>query len=258
MSAAEERGSPVLFRGVPHRLSAVVPDLAGPLETLVEVELPLPQLQGPGEAAQQAASPAPVSVPAWTGRMGELRFALPRETPPGVYEGVIRIGEREQPVRVEVEPRVRLRMVPRGLHIAGGPGERVNADLALFNEGNAPAEIRKAYAFWLFDVRGADRVIDRFFHEDVQAEVREGRFNRLIDAANEQFGGRVRVQTHRGAGRIAPGETREFRATFILPARLRSGQTYSGTWHLHNLSWPLRVTASGEAQPQGEEEEATP
>jgi hypothetical protein len=183
-------------------------------------------------------------------RTGALRLRLPRDTPPGRYEGVVRFEDGEQPIAVEVEPQVRLHVFPGRIEVSAGAGERVSSEVYVINEGNAPAELRKAYAFRLFHEDSFVRILDRILDPEAQAQLREGRLGPLVDALNDQLGGRVRATVDQGAGAIAPGERRQLHVTFALPKRLLPGQIYSGIWHLHNAHCQLRVTVGGEAQQQ--------
>jgi hypothetical protein len=236
MSAARKQPAPLRIRGTPHRLTAIVPEL-----------------RAAGGAAVEVSLPAVASVQAMVLGTGELRLGLPRDTPPGVYEGMLRISDREQRVSVEVEPRARLRLFPKGLRISGRPRERVAAELTLVNEGNTTADIHTAYAFWLLHEDGADRVLGRLLEMKGKAGTGDQRLERLFDAVDEQYGGNVRVKVEDGAGELAPGASRELHVQFVLPTQLQAGQTYIGMWHLYNLHWALQVTVTGEAR-----EEETP
>jgi hypothetical protein len=195
-----------------------------------------------------ATVPAVASFPAFVQGTGELRLDLPRTTPPGTYEGVVRIGDLEQPVTVEVEPAIRLRLFPKALQIAGGPGGKIAAELTLVNEGNIPAEIRTGYEFWLFQENGTDRALGQFFTTNAKAEFGDARLEHLLDAIDQQYGGHARVKVDEGAGEIASGTSRELHVQFVLPAGLQPGRVYDGMWPLHNLHWPLRVSVTDQPQ----------
>jgi hypothetical protein len=253
--------APLRIRGTPLHLSALVPGFrqAGTAPvTAVEVSLPAAGAEVPAKAARRkAASPAPEAFQAFVTGPGELHLNLPRDTPPGVYEGTMRIGDREQQVTVEVEPQVELRLFPTSLRLAGSPGEKIDAELTLINEGNAPARVRSGYSFWLVREEAADNVLGRLFEASGKPDLRDRRLERLLDAVEEQYGGNVRVRLQEGAGEIAPGASRELRVQFALPARLQPGRTYIGMWHLYSLRWQLQLTVNGETQGEDEAEEVS-
>ncbi|MBI3077041.1 MAG: hypothetical protein HYY85_08680 [Deltaproteobacteria bacterium] len=76
-----------------------------------------------------------------------LRLSLPRGTPPGSYTGTVQIEGREQPIIVDVERDIDLRLFPDALSLAAPPGAVVHVDLSVVNAGNVVCEIRRAYAF---------------------------------------------------------------------------------------------------------------
>jgi len=249
MSPAGKQASPLRIRGTPRHLAAIVPELRGMDVMAGEVSLPraaAPAARYGAAAERQAGAPDVASFPAFVFGRGELRLNLPRDTPPGVYEGKVRIGDREQQVTVEIEPRTVLRLFPKSLHLAVGPKERVDAELTVVNEGNVPATIPAVDAFWLLHEDGVDRVLGLVFEASRQSESRGKRIDRVLDAVDEQYGGNVRLRIE-GAGAIEPGESRTLQVHFVFPERLQGGQCYIGMWHLCNLRWPLHVTVKGEA-----------
>jgi hypothetical protein len=239
--------APLRIRGTPRHLSALLPGPGTPSAATVKLSL--------AGATQEAAALAVASFPAFVNGIGELRLELPRSTPPGIYEGAVRIGDREQLITVEVEAAIRLRLFPKSLQVTGSPGEKIAADLTIVNDGNAPADIRTGYAFWLFREDGVDRALGSFLKMGVKPKVsREERLEHLFDAVDQQYGGQVRVKVGDGAGQVAAGSSRELHVQFVLPAGLQPGQVYDGMWPLHNLHWPLRVKVTGAPQ----QEETTP
>ncbi|HEX5719271.1 MAG TPA: hypothetical protein VF179_24125 [Thermoanaerobaculia bacterium] len=234
--------SALRVRGSPHHLATVVPGLQNaPQHLTFELPTPPPRASGQGKPSPQELA----AFPAFLQRTGVLRIDLPRDTLPGTYEGRIRIGDREQPVTVEVEPRVHLRLFPKRLYLSGSPGEHLGVDLTLTNQGNAPAEIRRAYACGLFDIDGFDRILGRILNRELKREPLE----ELIDEVGREHAGLMRIKIARGSGEVQPGEVREIRLELVLPAQLHPSRTYNGMWRLHNLHYPMRVTGTGELPP---------
>jgi hypothetical protein len=233
--------TPLRFRGGPTALAAA---LAAPL--------PASAAAAPVDVAARAAeSPSPrLSLALPAERASRLvvadrvaRLDVPRDTPPGSYEGTLEIGGETRSVVVDVEPEPFLRLVPPRLVLTAAAGARVPVELALVNLGNVAVEVRGAYAFGLFDVVGVERAIARTF---VGEKTEGGSADRLVDALGEEHGGMVRARVEQGAGSVEPGETRALTVTLALPDRLRAGHTYWGTWPLDYLRYYVRVTCAGD------------
>jgi len=133
-----------------------------------------------------------------------------------------------------------LRFVPDRLALTGAAGARIAAALTVANLGNVAVTVRAAYAIGLFEVGGVDRAIGRSFGGD--AATGERRIDSLVDAMADAHGGAMRVKVDSGSGEIAPGAWRTLGVTFTLPARLRAGVTYWGTWPLDYARYYVRVT----------------
>jgi len=179
----------------------------------------------------------PVGPP--IGKESWIRVSLPTTTPPGAHRGTIQVGDQKHAATFEVEPRLNLRLIPDSLVLSGRPGARVTAQLTLVNSGNVNFEVRRAYALGVSDVDG----LERAFGETFRAKLPAG--ERLIDHfANklaEAHGGLVRVQIAKGAGSLAPAESRQLEAVFKLPDRMRPGRIYAGTWPLDHVRYGVQI-----------------
>jgi hypothetical protein len=224
--------APVRFRGTPLALSAVFPTDEPPREALMVRLEAEDRLRAPLEIQAVPSTPDPI-----------LRMHLPRNTPPGDYEGRMRVGNREQSVLITVEPEIFLRLLPERLVFEARAGDRVPFELTMLNLGNVAVEIRGAYAFGVFEVAGAERAIAKMVTE-TPSEGRR-RLDVLADAVADEHGGLVRVKVESGGGELAPGETRDIRVTLHVPDRIHSGHTYWGTWPIHNMRYYVRI--SGQA-----------
>jgi hypothetical protein len=168
-----------------------------------------------------------------------MRVDLPRDTPPGTYEGSVQVGDEERRIVVDVEPEVFLRLFPETLSLTVEPGADVEVTLTLVNIGNAPADIRGASMFGVFEVGGAERAIASSFIGTVPKG--ERRLDRFADAVADSHGGMIRVKVLGGSGEIAPGDIKELRLRLSIPDRIERGRTYSGLWALFNLGYPVQV-----------------
>jgi hypothetical protein len=229
---AEPQPEPLRFRGAPAGLEGFAPteSVAGTPEAGAAT-LRLPSV------AELASLPVEASPLA--GGTSYVRLSLPPATPPGTYDGTLRVGDGEVPVVAEVEPYPSLQLAPTQLQLEAEPGADVEAHVTALNDGNVPLEIAAADAFGLFDVRGAERSIRAAFTADT--EQGERRIDRLVDELAGSHGGLVRVKVAEGAGPLAPGELRPLRLVFRVSETLERGQTYSGTWPLHSLRYYVRV-----------------
>ena len=234
MSAA--RGSePLELRGPPRRVIAVLP-IALPAHGTVTVER-VRHGAGKGERKSFLARAAPFGDSAT-----EIRLQLPRNLPPGRYDGVATIGGSERPVRLEVEERPRLRVLPRESRVTLTPERRAEIRVRAANDGNAPVEIPRVSAFGVFEVGGLDTAIGQALRAELKAG--ERRVDRLMEELVERHGGLVRVGVNEGAGALAPGAVTEIVATLELPAGLVPGHSYSGAWPLANASHRVVVTTA--------------
>jgi len=166
----------VRFRGSPERLTGSAPlPSGGPLNLDVRLDLP----EELGGSAPVYAQPLAADI----GALAWLRLSLPTSTPPGTYGGTIRLGERPHKVAVEVEPRLQLRFSPVGLVLRGAPGSAVSGGFTLFNTGNVAFEVRRIYAFGVFDVDGLDNAFGQTFRARMQPG--ERRIDRFAEALAE-------------------------------------------------------------------------
>jgi len=175
-----------------------------------------------------------------------LRIKLPISTPPGVYKGMIQVGDEEFPIEVDVEPRPRLRLFPRSLKSGAAPGSVVSTNLTVLNTGNFVVNLQEEYRFCVFELGGIDRAFFLALASDQTTG--ERRIDRLANELAASHGGRVRLKIESGSGAIAPGEVRELRIAMRLSDRLRPGQTYSGTWKVENTSLAIELRVSDKIQ----------
>ena len=255
MNAASDTASPLRLRGAPLGLAVVVPitpitpaaDAASSQGTrLPETNAIALSVAAPaGKSARRKAAPpvdASVTIAETTPGTAILRLDVPRATPPGTYEGRVRVGDQERAIVVDVDPSVYVRLYPVRLVLTAEPGASVDLTLTIVNEGNVAAEIRGAYVIGLYDVGGVERAVGKTF----VAELSEGerRVDRFVDELAGGHGGLVRVRIGAGSGDLAPGEVRELGVQLAIPDRLEPGRTYWGTWALHNLRYYVRITGA--------------
>jgi hypothetical protein len=235
MSTTETTQTVLRFRGLPEGVECIAPvDLGTNRNEKPFADLFLEL------ADAQAARPA-LRLFRLSPGLARIWFSLPPYTPPGSYSGRAKIGSSNFPVAVSVDANERLVLSPPQLNITANASGKMTTHLTLANAGNVVCEIRKAHAFGLFDVEGAERAVGAALR-DAGAQGRD-KVDRLMDSFAAEHAGMVKVAIEEGSGPIAPGEVRELRARLMFPDNMKAGRTYTGTWVFFNLSYQIRVTA---------------
>jgi hypothetical protein len=230
------RAAEITLTGPPHNTSAIV--RFGPsVDRIVPILLTIGEqpavykavLRSFGEGASQ------------------LRLRLPRETPPGRYEGEASVGGKQLGAVVEVEAVAKLRLSPRRVQFSLEPGARTEFTVALANNGNVPFDVPKSAAFDLDDSEGQDRALGRALRATL--EPGERRVDRFFDDLRESHGGEARLAVRDGAGTLTAGESRELRCSLDVPKTLVPGRDYLGAWPLGNTGLVVIVTATRGSSP---------
>lgn len=223
------RLEPLRFRGGPTRLSAAI-TLPESDSADKSVEVILKDTVG-----RIAVRPVIREDPA----LSLVRLRLPRTTPPGTYEGTVRVGDKMLPFVAQIEPRPQLRIFPGALKVTASPGAMVDEDLTVINVGNVTLDIEAKHTFCIFDGSGIDRAF--FIALAEERSKGEDRINRLLDELSEAHGGLVRVVVERGAGDLAPGESRELHVAFRFSDRLHPGRNYAGVWSMPGARYSVKI-----------------
>jgi len=243
--AATAGKEPVVLRGHPGQLAAAV-RLAEPARGVFPLFLEQPP-PGLGEARLRV-SVAPGGAGGWA----ELRAHLPPATPPGTYRGTMALGEREQPVRLEVDTRRHARLVPRRLALAGAPGAELSFDLGVWNAGNVALTLPERAAFGLYDEDGADAVIDRVLLAGAEAAGERALAERVLGRLVPAHAALAEVRLETRTRTLAPGEAGEAAGRLRVPQSFRTGASYVGIWPLLGRKYKvaLAVQAAPEARAQ--------
>jgi hypothetical protein len=221
------------FTGRPHRLEALVRDVSAEDEAVAILE--------------GVAAPRVILRPVVRGGGAAVRarLKLPATTPPGSYRGFLRIGGREYPVAVEVEPHLRARSHPSRLAVGAAPGGEVAAEVVVVNEGNVDFAVPAKSSFCLFGGDGIHHALWTALTSDPP----EGkqRLDVLLDDLADSHGGLVDVRT-RAPASIAPGDAQAVSLTLTFSDRLRAGHDYTGTWEPAGLRLPVGVSVPARAR----------
>jgi hypothetical protein len=238
--------SEIVFRGPPGRLAALLPH-AFVAETDRAASATLDGLEAPRLAVRPVARGGEVSA-------SRATLRLPTTTPPGTYRGVARIGGREHPITVEVEPHVRARSHPNRLAVEAGPGSEAAVELVLVNDGNVAFDVPPRSSFCLFEDDGIHHAL--WTALTAEPPVGKQRVDLLLDDLAASHGGLVDVRPSTAAGTIAPGEMQAVRLTLLFSERLQPGHEYTGTWEPEGLRVPIRLSVPTRARTRGAAKEA--
>ena len=214
-------GDAITLSGPPHNTAAVVPhDLSR--DKVVPVSISV--------AGQSTIYRAVVRSFGSDG--GEMRLRLPRDTPPGTYKGESTIGGKQLGIVVEVEPVMRIRVLPKQTVLEAAASSSVEFGLTVRNAGNVPFDVPKGDVLDFDDAVEQERALGR----SLRAPLKQGesRVDRFFDELRASHGGEARVTVKSGAGRLAPGESRELACVLDVPGAVQPGRTYAGTWQFGN------------------------
>jgi hypothetical protein len=176
--------------------------------------------------------------------ISRLWFPLPAYTPPGTYQGNVKIDSADYPITVDVDAEENLVLSPPQFTVVAAAGEQITANFSLANAGNVTCDIGKGQAVGLYDVEGAERAVGATFREP-EVEGKD-KMTRLMHHLAEEHAGIIRMQVHEGAGPIAPGEVRQLVVHLRFPDNMKTGRSYTGSWVLYNLACQIRVAVRGE------------
>jgi hypothetical protein len=233
MPRTAKRPDALQLRGAPRRVQGLLPSSAW---AATHAALPEVELDVPG---RESVSVQVATLPGGGGRA--LRLELAPSTPPGVYEGRVRLADGERPIVLDVIAHQRLVAVGPPIVLSVEPGGEAGFELEVANTGNESCEIRTVYVVGLFDIGGLDRSLAAGFTADVSG------VDRFRVIADELAAGRgaARIRVRKGSGTIEPGDSRPLHVTAQLEPEIPTGRTYFGHWQLHEPTCTLsvRVTA---------------
>lgn len=156
----------------------------------------------------------------------ELRLRLPDQTAPGLYPGEATIDGTARAVVLQIEPHLRVRTQPSQTFVSVPAASSEAFALTIVNGGNVSVDIPKTSEFDLDDADGQERALGRSLRATLKPG--EARVERFFEELRETHGGEARVTIRRGAGALAPGESRELACVLQVPVDARAGRSYAG------------------------------
>jgi hypothetical protein len=162
-------------------------------------------------------------------RMHRVSHNLPRTTPPGTYERIIRVGGKEKRLKLIVQPSIEIDMSPLDLHFNGVvPGGSYNAQISFANKGNMP--------FKLPDIKHVTTLDTDYLCRATSLAMREkggegftAMMDELTRNIHRDMADWAIVRLEESGRIIAPGENIQLHFTLSLPKDVDPGRDYSGT-----------------------------
>ena len=162
-------------------------------------------------------------------RMHRVSHKLPRTTPPGTYESIIRVDGKEKKLKLIVQPSIEIDMSPLDLHFNGVvPGASYYAQLSFANNGNMPFKIPDIKHVTTLDTDYLCRATSLAMRE----KGGEG-FNAMMDELTKNIHREMAdwaiVRLEESGRIIAPGENLQLHFSLTLPKNVDPKRDYSGT-----------------------------
>jgi hypothetical protein len=223
---ARRRAEPLVFRGAGRRLAAALPEDWADVTERPQLELDAPE-------ARRARARI---VRLRGGRGTGLRVRMPPTTPPGRYEGIVRLGQAKRPVVIEVPETPRLRLLPNEVSLTAATGEEVRASVVAINSGNVDIELPGTPELLFFQSPGLDREPGRAF--EVRVPGLDPVFART-DELTVSTAAVAQVVLLEGAGTLAPGDERTLEIAVRVDADAAPGLRYFGEWDFVDVTFAL-------------------
>lgn len=175
-----------------------------------------------------------------------VRTYLGRHAPPGSHKAVVRTGDREVEVTVEVPERERLRLSPSRLSIAGRPGGVAKAELSVENRGNVAAALQQTGVAGLFTTGGVSNAFSAAYGVDSDDPM--DIFGEFVLTLRRSYLGLMQVKFAGVETPLEPGERRAIAADFRIPkpqfetTQVGTGRRFHTTFLLGGPRLTVRLT----------------
>jgi hypothetical protein len=223
---ARPRAEPLLFRGTGRALAVALPKEWADVTERPQLELDAP-------VAQRARARV---VRLRGGRGPGLRVRMPPTTPPGRYEGTVRLGQAQRPVVIEVSATAHLRLLPNEISLSAATGDEARASVIAINQGNVEIELPESPELRFFQSPGLDRDPGRVY--EVRVPGLDPVFART-DELKISTAPVARVVLLEGAGKLAPGDERPLEIAVQVDADAAAGLRYFGEWDFADVTFAL-------------------
>jgi hypothetical protein len=237
---ARPRAEPLVFRGAGRAVAVALPEEWADATERPQLELDAPEVQ-PARARV---------VRSRGGRGARLRVRMPPTTPPGRYEGTLRLGKAKRPVVIEVPETPRLRLLPNEVSLTAATGEEVRTSVIAINSGNVEVELPEAPELRFFQSPGLDRDPGRVF--EVRVPGLDPVFART-DELQLSTAPVAQVVLLEGAGAMAPGDERRLEIAVTVDADAKPAMRYFGEWQFADVTFALILDVDRTGSPPEED-----
>lgn len=191
-------------------------------------EASLAEVRLAGTGAPLRAEPVPLQIVVGGHGVGraQLRLRLDPATPPGRYEGQVRLGDLARSVAIEVLPEAKLQIRPAAFVVDAAKGREQVVVAAFENRGNVALtiDVRGAYPLAVEHAAASDR-LESEAAENPLAAVMDRLLERTPRPALESFG-ELELAMPGGPRPLEPGGAVTIEIAVRLPARLAATARY--------------------------------
>lgn len=206
---------------------------------LHEASLADMRLAGGGASLRLAPVPLGIHLPGEGASSGQMRLRLDPTTPPGRYEGRIRLGDVSRAVTIDVLPEPRLQVRPEPVVVDASTGREQRFRAAFANTGNMPLTIDLTGDYPLGEeAQVAAGRLDAVGEGNRVGQVLDRIFDRETRPALVPFDA-ARLVMPGGRERLEPGESRTVEIGLTLP----EGLSPTARYHLFAPSMPPTFTS---------------
>jgi hypothetical protein len=194
---------------------------------LAEASLAEVRLAGTGAPLRLQPVPVRMSVAGHGTQRTRLRLRLDPATPPGRYEGEVKLGGLARPVSIEVLPDVKLDIRPAPVVVDAALGREQTATVAFENRGNVPLTIDVSGSYPLAREApvAADRLAATGQDGNPLAAILDKLTGREPSPALVPFGV-IELAMPGGPAALAPGATLAAPISLKLPEHLSASARY--------------------------------
>ncbi|MBX3484894.1 hypothetical protein [Phenylobacterium sp.] len=207
------------------RIPLTLRNASAALAQVGEASLAEVRLGGDGRPLQAAPAPVQLSVPAHGLTRGQVRLRLDPATPPGRYEGRLRIGGLSRSVAIEILPEAKLDIRPDPAVVDASSGRAQRLTAAFENRGNTPLTIDLDGAYPLAEEVPTASGRLAAAPETALAGVVDRLLDRAPSPALTPFGV-VELAMPAGPQRLEPGAARTVEVSMTLPEGLSPTARY--------------------------------
>lgn len=162
-------------------------------------------------------------------RMHRVSHKLPHTTPPGTYEGHIRVGDTEKKLRLIVQPSIDIDIYPSDLYFSGVvPGDSYYAEMSFTNKGNMPFKIPAVKHITTLDSDYLCRATSLAMREK-GGEGFTAMMDELTRNIHRDMADWAIFKLEESGRVVAPGESLPLHLTLTLPKNVDPGRDYAGT-----------------------------